>query len=143
MPYGCGTWPALWMVGSNWPNNGEIDIIEGVHVNTNNLTSLHTRAGCRLSPEAKVDGGRVEHHNCDGKADGNAGCGFKWNSNRSWGKPFNDSNGGVIVMNWTKTEMTFRYVHRADVHKFKVLVKPPAKLPKKFNLKQKPSYNAI
>lgn len=26
MPFGCGTWPAYWMVGSNWPNNGEVDV---------------------------------------------------------------------------------------------------------------------
>lgn len=25
----CGTWPAFWLVGPNWPNNGEVDIIEG------------------------------------------------------------------------------------------------------------------
>ena len=38
----CGTWPAMWMLGPNWPNNGEVDIIEGVNGNTNNLMSLHT-----------------------------------------------------------------------------------------------------
>lgn len=26
MPVGCGTWPAYWMVGPNWPNSGEIDV---------------------------------------------------------------------------------------------------------------------
>lgn len=27
----CGTWPAFWLLGSgNWPQNGEIDIIEGL-----------------------------------------------------------------------------------------------------------------
>lgn len=24
MPVGCGTWPAFWMVGPNWPSKGEI-----------------------------------------------------------------------------------------------------------------------
>src|SRR5690348_578727 len=78
MPEGCGTWPAFWMVGPNWPNGGEIDIIEGV--NTNNFdqvrvafrasrvvrvvltllhrwrgtceqTTLHTSQGCDMSGE--------------------------------------------------------------------------------------------
>jgi hypothetical protein len=26
MPTGCGTWPAYWMVGPDWPNSGEIDV---------------------------------------------------------------------------------------------------------------------
>lgn len=30
IPAVCGAWPALWMTGSNWPQDGEIDIIEGV-----------------------------------------------------------------------------------------------------------------
>ncbi|KAK7692230.1 hypothetical protein QCA50_003855 [Cerrena zonata] len=26
MPQGCGTWPAAWEVGDDWPNQGEVDI---------------------------------------------------------------------------------------------------------------------
>lgn len=33
---------ADWMFGPNWPNNGEVDIIEGVSRNTKNLMSAHT-----------------------------------------------------------------------------------------------------
>jgi len=52
MPTGCGTWPAYWLLGPNWPNNGEIgkiwrrilcyiakicaDVLEGANVDTNN-----------------------------------------------------------------------------------------------------------
>ncbi|OBT60169.1 hypothetical protein VE03_10456 [Pseudogymnoascus sp. 23342-1-I1] len=28
----CGTWPAFWLFGPDWPNSGEIDIIEGRRV---------------------------------------------------------------------------------------------------------------
>jgi hypothetical protein len=27
MPVGCGTWPAFWMFGPDWPNGGEIDTL--------------------------------------------------------------------------------------------------------------------
>lgn len=29
IPSAQGAWPALWMTGSNWPEQGEIDVIEG------------------------------------------------------------------------------------------------------------------
>eukprot|EP00456_Euglypha_rotunda_P017023 TRINITY_DN1574_c0_g1_i13.p1 TRINITY_DN1574_c0_g1~~TRINITY_DN1574_c0_g1_i13.p1 ORF type:complete len:223 (-),score=35.69 TRINITY_DN1574_c0_g1_i13:17-685(-) len=55
MPTGCGTWPAFWMVGPNWPNGGEIDIIEGVDKQTQVLTTLHTSDGCDMSSEPTSD----------------------------------------------------------------------------------------
>ncbi len=49
IPLGQGTWPAIWMLGSNigsvgWPSCGEIDIME--HVNNNLIvhSSIHTNA---------------------------------------------------------------------------------------------------
>jgi beta-glucanase (GH16 family) len=32
MPFGCGTWPAFWTVGPNWPSHGEIGMNEPLFV---------------------------------------------------------------------------------------------------------------
>ena len=37
-----------WMVGPNWPNSGEVDIIEGVNSQTADQTTLHTSNGCSI-----------------------------------------------------------------------------------------------
>ena len=46
MPFGCGSWPAFWTVGPNWPNSGEIDVIEGVNQQSYDVTTLHTGTHC-------------------------------------------------------------------------------------------------
>lgn len=49
MPNGKGTWPALWMLGSNrnevgWPRCGEIDVMEYVGYQPNTIhTNIHTQ----------------------------------------------------------------------------------------------------
>ena len=48
LPCGKGTWPAIWMVGSQgtWPANGEIDIMEWVGSRPDRMFStLHTTSG--------------------------------------------------------------------------------------------------
>ena len=43
------TWPAVWEVGANWPDEGEVDIVEGVNGITPNQATLHTTAGTTVS----------------------------------------------------------------------------------------------
>lgn len=38
----CGSWPAFWMYGPNYPAGGEIDIIEGANNVKTNLFTAHT-----------------------------------------------------------------------------------------------------
>ncbi|KAJ3523900.1 hypothetical protein NM688_g8650 [Phlebia brevispora] len=49
MPEGCATWPAVWEVGDDWPNQGEVDIVEGVNNISPNQATLHTAAGKHFS----------------------------------------------------------------------------------------------
>lgn len=49
VPYGRGTWPAVWMLPTDWvyggwPNSGEIDILEHVGYDQNVVhISVHTK----------------------------------------------------------------------------------------------------
>lgn len=59
MPVGCGcvyansTWPAFWTCArGNWPNGGEIDVVEGVSGFGSNQASLHTQPGCAMPQNA-------------------------------------------------------------------------------------------
>jgi len=97
MPTGCGTWPAWWLVGPNWPSGGEIDIIEGVNLQMADQTTLHTNTGCDMS---KVDKNMYTGHSVATNCLGNNGCGIVANTN-NYGAPFNAANGGVYVMEWT------------------------------------------
>jgi hypothetical protein len=49
MPAGCGVWPAFWTTDEGpWPNNGEIDIVEGINNQDVVKTALHTSEDCSM-----------------------------------------------------------------------------------------------
>ncbi|KAH8101373.1 concanavalin A-like lectin/glucanase domain-containing protein [Cristinia sonorae] len=100
MPTGCGTWPAFWSNGPNWPNGGEIDILEGVHDYTNNQMTIHTNAGCNLASNSGFSGDLVGGTNCAALDTGNQGCGIRSKDANSYGAPFNNIGGGVYAMKW-------------------------------------------
>lgn len=95
---------------------GEIDIIEGVHDQTNNLYTLHTSPGCSLdasksvcsvAPEllstldpSKVFTGTPLSTNCDAAANFNSGCGIEDTDANSYGAGLNDQGGGVFATLW-------------------------------------------
>jgi nicotinate-nucleotide pyrophosphorylase (carboxylating) len=60
----CSVWPAMWLLGQNkatgepeWPNFGEIDVLEGVNDYQTNAVTLHTSTGCMIDNGTVPAGG--------------------------------------------------------------------------------------
>ncbi|KAG8219988.1 glycoside hydrolase family 16 protein [Butyriboletus roseoflavus] len=125
MPTGCGTWPggyhffcfiigfgtnirlsitAFWTNGPNWPNDGEIDIVEGVNNYTDNQATIHTGVGCNIATSnttlLDITGTVVGGTDCSAVQSNNTGCGMRSSSNTSFGSGFNSVGGGVYAMYW-------------------------------------------
>ncbi|KAI5197850.1 glycoside hydrolase family 16 protein [Aureobasidium subglaciale EXF-2481] len=101
-PYGCGTWPAVWMADpSDWPGNGEIDVVETVNQgNTGNQMALHTSKGCKMYSR-RVQTGTIQGTNCYNGTNDNAGCAVMGASS-SYGAEANDDGGAVYAMELRK-----------------------------------------
>ncbi|KAJ7255270.1 glycoside hydrolase family 16 protein [Mycena rebaudengoi] len=102
MPAVCGTWPAVWFTGANWPYDGEIDVVEGVSLYNRNIYSVHTGSGCTISDAAvsSIKGADIIKKggtNCDANVD-TAACGFSDKSTSTFGPGFNAAGGGVFAL---------------------------------------------
>ncbi|KAI9433326.1 endo-beta-glucanase [Lactarius indigo] len=102
MPQGCGTWPAIWENGANWPAGGEIDIVEGVNDQGSNLVTLHTTPGCTM-PASRAMTGSHTGLDCNTAANGNAGCGAHVTDGNSYGPSFNANGGGWYALERTNS----------------------------------------
>ncbi|KAJ8516684.1 hypothetical protein ONZ45_g6042 [Pleurotus djamor] len=123
MPQGCGTWPAVsatvhissyehaadmhdsikvWENGPNWPNGGEVDIVEGVNDRSPNQVTLHTSAGCSM-PASRSQTGTSAQNDCNVATNSNAGCGVRMTQANNYGPGFNNNGGGWYAVERTST----------------------------------------
>lgn len=100
-PYGCGTWPALWLSDPDpnvWPANGEIDVFESTNLgNAGNVASLHTTSGCDMSSVKRQMTGIAGQGDCNNATNDNTGCGVS-GSVKTYGEKFNADGGGVMAV---------------------------------------------
>ncbi|KIP03265.1 glycoside hydrolase family 16 protein [Phlebiopsis gigantea 11061_1 CR5-6] len=119
MPTGCGTWPAFWSNGPNWPAGGEIDIVEGVNDYTNNQATIHTNPGCSLASSSSstlgISGTVVGGTNCAAAQTGNQGCGVRAAQTNSFGAAFNKNGGGVYAMQWDDSGIAIYFFPRNQI----------------------------
>ncbi|OCK75986.1 glycoside hydrolase family 16 protein, partial [Lepidopterella palustris CBS 459.81] len=114
-PYGCSTWPALWLTDpSNWPTNGEIDVLEAVNgATTGNQMTLHTTNGCKMNRKRK-ETGKALTTNCYNGTDENAGCGVQGPKN-TFGQALNANGGGVYAMEWRTAGIRVWFFPRSNI----------------------------
>lgn len=118
MPGGvCGAWPAFWTVGPDWPNDGEIDIVEGVNAATRNLMSLHTGANCSVPTAGITQSGTGLTTDCYqyDPAQSNSGCGVQSTSPLSFGSAFNAAGGGVFATEWSASGIRIWFFPRGAI----------------------------
>ncbi|KAF2117260.1 putative endo-1,3(4)-beta-glucanase, partial [Lophiotrema nucula] len=116
MPGGiCGTWPAFWSLGSGtWPQNGEIDIIEGVNRNSVNKFVLHTDTQCSVDGTGQTDPQNL--YNCAlDSASGASGCDVNAIEPNTYGSGFNANGGGVYAVEWTDDFIKMWFFPRGSI----------------------------
>ncbi|KXG45964.1 Concanavalin A-like lectin/glucanase, subgroup [Penicillium griseofulvum] len=107
----CGIWPAYWTSGPDWPNSGEIDIIEGVDNQKSNAITLHTAKGCNMDVTGSESTADQTSADCE---DSDAGCSQGTTSANNYGAPFNANGGGVYVTEWASASISVWFFPRGS-----------------------------
>jgi len=94
LPFGCSVWPAFWTKGSLWPDDGEIDIIEGINLVSQNQMALHTLPGCyhNTTPSNQMGISDPTKVDCSQPS----GCVVLESAPNSFGQGFANAGGGVF-----------------------------------------------
>ncbi|KAK6373558.1 hypothetical protein LTS17_008050 [Exophiala oligosperma] len=111
----CGTWPAFWTLGPNWPYNGEIDIMEGANLNTYNGMTLHASPNCTIAGDSRLMSGQLQSSNCAYYPNYNVGCSISDRRSQSYGTNFNTGGGGVYAMQWTSDYVAVWFFPRGSI----------------------------
>ncbi|KAH6910652.1 family 16 glycosyl hydrolase [Coprinopsis sp. MPI-PUGE-AT-0042] len=123
-PWGCGVWPAWWSTARSveWPQAGEIDIVEGVHDNEHNQVAWHTGPNCHfdLSDNSTYSGTITVKDgpawDCDFRNYTNfPGCSITEWSRASYGLEFDEQGGGVFAMKWDENGIAVWSFYRSAV----------------------------
>jgi len=106
------------MQGPDWPNDGEIDIVQNVNLAPTNLYSLHTTQGCQHPSAANsvgIETGILQQPDCFNQTAGNAGCLIKDSGTDSYGAGFAQAGGGVFAMLWDDDGINIWFFNRSSI----------------------------
>lgn len=115
LPYGCSVWPSFWTQGTDWPTNGEIDIFEGVNLQTTNQMALHAEGNGCYASDSVTFSGSMQNTNCSTSYNSNEGCSVLDNSTASYGAAFASAGGGVFVAEYAEEWIKIWFITRDSV----------------------------
>jgi len=125
IPFGCSVWPSLFTQGQQWPQQGEIDIIENVNLATDNRFSLHVGSDNCVQPSSAASNqtgqistltGDISNCTVEPATGGNTiGCVVTETKTNSFGSGFASQGGGVFAMLWDTPGIAMWYFPRASV----------------------------
>lgn len=119
MPVGCSVWPALWSNGEDWPNGGEIDVLEGVGDTYLNTMSLHTSDGCtaQSSSSNASFSGTLDRTDCYAYASGTGGCDIQSGSKSTpdYGSGLNALGGAIYAQRFDETGVRIWILRRGEI----------------------------
>ncbi|KIV79786.1 hypothetical protein PV11_07331 [Exophiala sideris] len=112
----CGTWPAFWTLGPNWPYTGEIDIMEGANLNDYNGVTLHSSPSCSIANNSAMSG-VLQTQDCAyyPQGGGNVGCSISDERSSAYGTTFNQNGGGIYAMQWTSDYIRVWFFSRGAI----------------------------
>jgi hypothetical protein len=103
--------------GPDWPDNGEIDIIEGVNSQNFDAMTLHTSSGCVITDNGVMSSTTLLNPDCNsgGASDG---CSEHSGDPESYGTAFNkagNGTGGAFAMEWTSDHIAIWFWQRSHI----------------------------
>lgn len=107
----CGIWPAYWTTGPDWPNSGEIDIIEAINLQKTPIITLHTGENCVVANTGSAAGAVLDPASCTG----DAGCSQTTTDTQAYGDGFNAVKGGAYATQWTTNGIAIWFFPRSSI----------------------------
>lgn len=99
--------------GPNWPQLGEIDIVENINLATNNAYNLHTTQGCKASTQVQITGDLIST-DCFNVTNHDQGCKVT-DSDLSYGSGFANNGGGAFAFLWNDDGMKIWFFPRPTI----------------------------
>jgi len=121
VPFGLGVWPAFWTVGKNWPEGGELDVLEYAS-HEGQQVSLHTGAKnhCKLSAHEVTkcmempDSNGMDYNCYTNYGKGQLGCAPTTFAGQRPPEYWSD-HPGALAIEWTERFLKVYYFDEANI----------------------------